>query len=921
MNNIFASEKLELSNSNANDDVNMEDSEKTFFDKKFSYLYNDTNEDDCYHTSIYSFGCNEMGQLGRYDLISNVTYSDVPIEINELSHKHIKACAIGDGHCLAVSSNGNTFSWGACACGQLGIEISQKPILDSEGYPVQPIPTIVSRLQHIKIKSIACGSAHTLALSSNGDVYSWGGSGCGQLGHSNISQFPKDLDNFPYLPFPKLIDSIKDITICDIACGKSHSVAIDNGGKVYTWGAGGSGQLGVNDLSLLPLDEGRYPYQPIPKAIESLKDNDIYITKVVCGEIHTLLLATTGELFVFGSGANGQLGLGPIENLPIDKDKCPFMPIPTQVTGGNIVNKRITYISCGSSHNIVIDSEGVLYGWGLCTYGQLGLGLEELATLDKDIEGNIYVHSPRTISKLNHIKAMKVSCGENHSLVLSEEGLLFGFGLNHLGQLGMKNNTAYNNLLHVNIPGYKNGAKYSPTLIKRTIPYNIIDLCSGGVNNLLLVQTPRNINHNLFKLLLKEELCDFTIQYGQHKLKCHKYILIRNCEYFDKQIHLNKNINSIEIEQSSEFDWIHLKCIIEYIYLNDFSFVNNASDTDINMYYTLAKKFNLSELQYNIKEILRQKLDKYMKVINEVNSYYISNENENDLPQNVFFKPDGTSYVITNSNIINDIESNSIIIKPSSLANDDVHIPKSNNNNNTAHLINNVITNQKPISLNNNNNKQSSSTFININTYIQSSNTNHQPQQLTSNDLIYLNIIDQSYTTATLNKIDKSLQYFNNISYHDIQITIDNNIFYANKVILAASSQFFYDLLTQNVKESMENKIEIEDLSVSEFLFVLLSFYCDNIVFNLDIMLNLLKSYDMFQVDLIIKDKLVSEIQKRITIDNVTKVYSYSKTYHFDKLNTVCLYIIKENFDAVIKSTKIEDLPKEYLIDIIRNCK
>ena len=77
----------------------------------------------------------------------------------------------------------------------------------------------------------------------------------------------------------------------------------------------------------------------------------------------------------------------------------------------------------------------------------------------------------------------------------------------------------------------------------------------------------------------------------------------------------------------------------------------------------------------------------------------------------------------------------------------------------------------------------------------------------------------------------------------------------------------------------------------------------------------------MFQVDLIIKDKLVSEIQKRITIDNVTKVYSYSKMYHFDKLNTVCLYIIKENFDAVIKSTKIEDLPKEYLLDIIRNCK
>ena len=915
MNNICEAEKSELSEhrANVNDDVNMDDNGKTAFEKQYSYLYNETTE-ECYHTSIYSFGCNEMGQLGRYDLISSVTYSDTPIEITELNHKHIKACAIGDGHCLAVSSNGNTFSWGACACGQLGIEISQNPILDSEGYPVQPIPTIVSRLQHIKIKSIACGSAHTLALSSNGDVYSWGGSGCGQLGHSNISQFPKDLDNFPYLPFPKLIESIKDITICDIACGKSHSVAIDNGGKVYTWGAGGSGQLGVNDLSLLPLDEGRYPYQPIPKAIESLKDNDIYITKVVCGEIHTLLLATTGELFVFGSGANGQLGLGPIENLPIDKDKCPFMPIPTQVTAGNIVNKRITYISCGSSHNIVIDSEGALYGWGLCTYGQLGLGLEELAALDKDVEGNIYVHSPRTISKLSHIRAMKVSCGENHSLVLSEEGLLFGFGLNHLGQLGTKNNTAYNNLLHVNIPGYKNGAKYSPTLIKRTIPYNIIDLFSGGVNNLILVQSSRSINHSLYKLLLKGELCDYTIQYNQHQLKCHKYVLRRNCEYFDKHIQRNNGMNSIDIEQSSEFDWVHLKCVVEYIYLQDFSFVNNASDTDINMYFTLAKKFDLSELQYNIKEILRRKVDKYMKVINEVNSYYISNANENDneLPQNVFFKSDGTSYVITNSNLINEIERNSIIIQPASLPNDNAPVPKSINN---AHLIKNAISNPKPISLANN-----SGSCVSINAYIQSLNGS-KPQRLTSNDLIYLNIIDQSYTSETLSKIDKSLQYFNNISYHDIQITIDSSIFYANKVVLAASSQFFYDLLTQKVKESMENKIEIEDLSVSEFLFVLLSWYCDSIVFNLDIMLNLLKSYDMFQVDLIIKDKLVSEIQKRITIDNVTKVYSYSKMYHFDKLNTVCLYIIKENFDAVIKSTKIEDLPKEYLLDIIRNCK
>jgi alpha-tubulin suppressor-like RCC1 family protein len=50
---------------------------------------------------------------------------------------------------------------------------------DIEGYPYQPTPRLVELLQHIVVSQIACGDAHTVALTNEGRLYSWGGGGCG----------------------------------------------------------------------------------------------------------------------------------------------------------------------------------------------------------------------------------------------------------------------------------------------------------------------------------------------------------------------------------------------------------------------------------------------------------------------------------------------------------------------------------------------------------------------------------------------------------------------------------------------------------------------------------------------------------------------------------------------------------------------
>ncbi len=85
----------------------------------------------------------------------------------------------GDGHTVAVDIKGNVYSWGASACGQLGLASMKDLPTDVEGYPYQPTPRIVELLINVRVVQIACGDAHTVALTGEGRLYSWGGGGCG----------------------------------------------------------------------------------------------------------------------------------------------------------------------------------------------------------------------------------------------------------------------------------------------------------------------------------------------------------------------------------------------------------------------------------------------------------------------------------------------------------------------------------------------------------------------------------------------------------------------------------------------------------------------------------------------------------------------------------------------------------------------
>uniref|UniRef100_A0A8D0EWK4 Uncharacterized protein n=1 Tax=Strix occidentalis caurina TaxID=311401 RepID=A0A8D0EWK4_STROC len=86
------------------------------------------------------------------------------------------------------------------------------------------------------------GGKHCLALSSEGEVYSWGEAEDGKLGHGNRRQqyiFPCDR--------PRVIESLRGIEVVDIAAGGAHSACITAAGDLFTWGKGRYGRLGHGD--------------------------------------------------------------------------------------------------------------------------------------------------------------------------------------------------------------------------------------------------------------------------------------------------------------------------------------------------------------------------------------------------------------------------------------------------------------------------------------------------------------------------------------------------------------------------------------------------------------------------------------------------------------------------------------------------
>ncbi len=99
-------------------------------------------------------------------------------------------------------------------------------------------PAPVAALQGLKVTKVACGDFHSVALTSEGRLFSWGGGGSffnrGQCGHGNN----QDSDS------PELIKSLQHKVIVNLVCGGYHTLALSSDNELYSWGSGLYGECG-----------------------------------------------------------------------------------------------------------------------------------------------------------------------------------------------------------------------------------------------------------------------------------------------------------------------------------------------------------------------------------------------------------------------------------------------------------------------------------------------------------------------------------------------------------------------------------------------------------------------------------------------------------------------------------------------------
>ncbi|KAK5650940.1 hypothetical protein RI129_001969 [Pyrocoelia pectoralis] len=282
------------------------------------------------------------------------------------------------------------YAWGSTVHGELGLGgIEDEHIL---------APRALEWFGANNVKQAACGNTHSLLLTAEGKVYSCGNNDYGQLGHDQPRKRPR-------MSMCNQVLALDAYHISHVACGYSHSMALNEWGQIFTWGSDIYGQLGHQ------LGQQTQPTPKILKALATLN-----VVQIVCGKNHSIALTSGGDIYAWGANDHGQLGIG---------TTTPSEPSPSIVSA--LAGIPIAQIACGSNHTFAVSKSGAVFGWGKNSRGQLGLN----DTLSKSF--------PVQLRTLRNIRVRYIECGDEFSTFLTLDGGVFSCGAGMYGQLGHGN--------------------------------------------------------------------------------------------------------------------------------------------------------------------------------------------------------------------------------------------------------------------------------------------------------------------------------------------------------------------------------------------------------------------------------------------------------------------------------------------------
>ena len=282
-----------------------------------------------------------------------------------------------------------------------------------------------------KVAQVSLGFSHTLVLDSEGLVHVFGSGANGRLGVG------EGLFGDVVLPTCLGLAAFAGEKVIQVDAGENHSAAVTVGGKLWMWGTGAWGRLGLGSQ-----EDASVPRQVLLGGAELAQ-------AVSAGAYHTLVLTRSGKLLSMGWNKNGRCGLGRKHPslLVLTPTEIPFFSQQTPVDAAAAASVAaaaasaadastpvpcasaapsapISFFEAGQGSSFAVTTDGRLYTFGTGSFGVLGHGDEA----DQ--------WEPRLVAQVSSEVVVRAALGATHMVLSTASGLLLSFGSNDKHQLG-----------------------------------------------------------------------------------------------------------------------------------------------------------------------------------------------------------------------------------------------------------------------------------------------------------------------------------------------------------------------------------------------------------------------------------------------------------------------------------------------------
>lgn len=390
------------------------------------------------NSRMFGWGENAKGQLGN----GNFAPSSLPTLAGTggpMAGKSVLAAGSGGFHSLARTTDGALFSWGGWLSNVLGNDTVKA---DSS------LPLAVPASGALAGKSIAIlrpGRSHNMVLCDDATLVAWGANSSGSLG----------FDDTRSRALPEAVPMRGALTgrsVASVATGRDFTLALCTDGTLVAWGINTSGQLGNNGMPAINI--------PVPVVRDGVLSGKT-VSAITTGASHSLVLCEDGSLFAWGLNADGQLGDGSKVNRmsPVAVDRS-----------GILAGKQVVAIAAGDQQSFALCSDGTIAAWGFNANGQLG---------DKGLTSSNRPVAVDTSGALAGKSVISLIAGADHTLAACSDGTLVGWGRNHRGQLADGTLTDRSYPVEVSTLTLREGERLMP-----------MPASHGGTHDLMLAGAP-----------------------------------------------------------------------------------------------------------------------------------------------------------------------------------------------------------------------------------------------------------------------------------------------------------------------------------------------------------------------------------------------------------------------------------------------